>query len=70
MTHKQFINKPKSKTRKDYDYTKYIQTAKVYRDMPRHICECGVRTISMRRHLQSIRHVNAMMKLNPPEINL
>lgn len=70
MTHKQFINRPKSKTSKDYDYAKHIENAKVYRDMPRHICECGVKTICLRRHLQSIRHVNAMMKRYPPKINL
>ena len=70
MTHKQFISKPKLKTPKDYDHTKYLQNSKLYRDMPRHICHCGVKTICLRNHLQSIRHVNAMMKINPAEINL
>ena len=63
-THERFINKPKCKTSKDYDHTKYLRNSKLYRDMPRHICECGVKTISMRSHLQSIRHVNGMMKLD------
>jgi len=75
QTHIQFISKPKPKTHKDYyNLPEYVEKRmiqrKIYKHIPTHICHCGVKTISMMNHLQSIRHVNAMIKLNPPEINL
>ena len=73
QTHEQFISKPKPKTAKDYynlpEYVeKRLEQRKLYKDRQTYTCECGVKTISMMNHLQSIRHVNAMMKRYPVEI--
>jgi hypothetical protein len=65
MTHKQFVNKPKSKTSKEYDHKKYQEKSKLYRDMPSHICECGIKTLCLSKHMKSTRHIDNMMKRDP-----
>ncbi len=65
MTNKQFVNKPPVKTAKDYYYLpEYVEKrqSKAYKHIATYTCECGVKTISIKNHLQSIRHVNGMMK--------
>lgn len=74
MTHNQFINKPVSKTSKDYkDRYNDVQSAYqlVYRrhmklkamDLPdENVCVCGTLTSNMSKHLKTARHFTNIIK--------
>jgi hypothetical protein len=68
MTHDHFINRPKPKTPKDYMHLpQYIEKSRSYYNKPKYLCDCGIWTVSIINHIQTIRHLNAMMKLHPIE---
>ena len=74
MTHNQFINKPISKTSKDYkDRYNDVQSEyqRVYRrhiklkqmDLPdENMCVCGTLTSDMKKHLKSAKHFTNIIK--------